>query len=493
MTITWRRQWLYPLVGGALALGAPIGLAILHAVEQGTAPEFGWVADEVRTHSGDYLYLTIATLLAFILFGWFIGKQDDRLQAGALTDPLTGLWNRRYLADRLKQELDRSARYRTPLSFLLIDVDCLKDINDRGGHGAGDDALKLIAQAITRSCRAIDVAARYGGDEFAVLAPSTSGADAVGLAQRIRVALAASRVGGQPVTVSVGVADLTDAPSLEATELSRAADRALYKAKAGGRDRVARLGEAPSNVIPLRGNKESIDPGRLRLRVCVRHVYSGDGKMTGDMRVFCPDKDHSVSVDECLGCPNWSGLYLEQKERDSYLQCSPRNRGRANGTTRDAYDRSRISAIMTPSVVCVRPDLSVQAVLDIFLERHISGAPVVNESGKLLGVISKTDLLNAKNLAIDIDDPERVPKTVDEAMTPLGFALHEHASISQAAGLMAAEGIHRVVVVSPDGQVVGIVSALDVLRWLAERDGYVKSSTLAVVQPPAAPTVETSP
>jgi diguanylate cyclase (GGDEF)-like protein len=259
---TWPRRRLYPLIGVLLALGAPLGLTVLHAVQAGTAPTLGWLSSELRGHSGDYLYLTASTLLAFALCGWFLGDQEDRLKAGALSDPLTRLWNRRYLDDRLKQELKRAARHPCPLSFLLIDVDRLKDINDRAGHAAGDEALKVIAQAIGNSCRTTDVAARYGGDEFAVLAPSTCGLDAVGLAQRIRAALGESHVGSGPVSVSIGVADLTDAPSLEATELSRAADRALYRAKAEGRNRVARAVGAVASSTTSTATSSAGPPGR---------------------------------------------------------------------------------------------------------------------------------------------------------------------------------------------------------------------------------------
>ena len=250
--VTVRQKWSYSLAGAVLALGAPIGLFVLHAVQRDMAPTLDGIALEFRAHRGYYVYLTVSTLLAFTLFGWFIGQKDDRLQAGALTDPLTGLWNRRYLGDRLKHELERSARYRSPLSFLLIDADRLKDINDRGGHAAGDEALKLIAQAIGKSCRATDVPTGYGGDEFAVLAPHTSGADAFGLAERIRMALDGSNAGSDAVSVSIGVADLTDAPSLEASALCRAADQALYKAKAEGRNRSARPTVDPTSVLPVK-------------------------------------------------------------------------------------------------------------------------------------------------------------------------------------------------------------------------------------------------
>lgn len=92
----------------------------------------------------------------------------------------------------------------------------------------------------------------------------------------------------------------------------------------------------------------------------------------------------------------------------------------------------------------------------------------------MLGVVSRTDLLSIKRLAIS--DPDRVWEKVEDVMMPLVFALYETAAVSQAAGLMAVEGVHRLLVASPRGELVGILSALDVMRWLADRDGYLRSS-----------------
>ncbi|HTE55999.1 MAG TPA: GGDEF domain-containing protein [Kofleriaceae bacterium] len=194
---------------------------------------------------GRALYLILWVLIGalLVLGGWLFGRQEDRLRHISVTDPLTGLTNRRELERRLGQELARAMRHRTPLSLLLVDVDLLKDINDRGGHRAGDRALLAVAASLRACCRATDIAGRVGGDEFAILAPDTSARDASQLAVRLQAALR-SRVTAHDdkVTVSVGIADLD---SLHAAgDLLDAADRALYRAKSDGRDRASLYGSA---------------------------------------------------------------------------------------------------------------------------------------------------------------------------------------------------------------------------------------------------------
>jgi diguanylate cyclase (GGDEF)-like protein len=120
-----------------------------------------------------YAYLSAATLSAMALLGWIVGRKEDRLEELSITDPLTGLANRRRLRGAFSDELARVARYGTPLALLLVDLDHLKEINDRRGHDSGDRALQLVAESLGRTCRATDLAARYGGDEFVVLANDT--------------------------------------------------------------------------------------------------------------------------------------------------------------------------------------------------------------------------------------------------------------------------------------------------------------------------------
>jgi diguanylate cyclase (GGDEF)-like protein len=167
--------------------------------------------------------------------------QHTELERLATTDSLTGLGNRRFLFERLGQEVYRARRYHTPLSLLLFDIDHFKRINDGWGHAVGDHVLREIARETHQSLRKADTAGRYGGEEFIVLLPETDLAEAVALAHRLNREISRKVIKperGSPilVTVSVGVATLAPAESGE--ELVQRADQALYRAKQAGRDRV---------------------------------------------------------------------------------------------------------------------------------------------------------------------------------------------------------------------------------------------------------------
>jgi diguanylate cyclase (GGDEF)-like protein len=226
-----RQRWRYALTAAGLALGAPGGLLLLRGALAGTLrPD--WAADELARDSWLYLYLFSSTTLVFALFGYTLGLAAERLSRLSTSDPLTGLLNARVFAERLELECARAARYGGPLSLLFIDVDGLKQLNDDQGHAVGDAALRAVASAVRSCSRASDSASRWGGDEFAVIAPGTELASAARMAERIR-ALSAQAAA---TTASVGVAGWS--PGCSAAALRQAADAALYEAKRAGRDRV---------------------------------------------------------------------------------------------------------------------------------------------------------------------------------------------------------------------------------------------------------------
>jgi diguanylate cyclase (GGDEF)-like protein len=173
-----------------------------------------------------------------------------RLVRSGITDVLTGWNNRRYLQNRLLEELARAQRNDTSLACLLIDVDHFKSVNDNFGHLAGDFVLKEIADRVEAQVRASDVAARYGGEEFALLLPDTRARDALILAERIREAIDRGPVvldSGQriPVTVSIGISSVRPARSAAdlkslGEKLIAEADVQLYRAKSDGRNAVRR-------------------------------------------------------------------------------------------------------------------------------------------------------------------------------------------------------------------------------------------------------------
>lgn len=174
-------------------------------------------------------------------------EKNKLLKKLAVTDPLTGLFNKGYLMKRLHSEIARSARYNEPISGIMIDIDFFKKINDTYGHLVGDEVLKHISRIIKELTRSIDIVTRYGGEEFFVICPNTSLEGVVNLGERIR-----ERVEKTPfivdnnvivsVTVSVGIKcenlNLSVNPDTATTTLINSADLALYKAKSNGRNRV---------------------------------------------------------------------------------------------------------------------------------------------------------------------------------------------------------------------------------------------------------------
>ena len=175
---------------------------------------------------------------------------NDQLRASvaetiemAVTDGLTGLHNRRYLDSHLETLFDRAVSRRRPLSLMITDLDRFKSINDAHGHDGGDDVLREFAKRLRKNVRGIDLACRFGGEEFVVVMPDTEPHIAEKVAERIRAEIektpfSIGRSGAAiPVTVSVGVSSLLRGPDSVA-DLMKRADVALYEAKSGGRNRV---------------------------------------------------------------------------------------------------------------------------------------------------------------------------------------------------------------------------------------------------------------
>jgi diguanylate cyclase (GGDEF)-like protein len=210
--------------------------------------------------------------VGFLAAGWALGRRVDRLSDEARRDPVTKVGNRRHWEECLAHEVERAAKAKMPLSLLVVDVDNLKKLNDAGGHGAGDTALAIVGDVLNDTCRSRDVAARFGGDEFALLLPRTRASEARILAERIRAELSVRRRShGAPLdkllTVSIGICDLAMIEEPRPHLLFDAADRALYAAKQAGRDRVevfARTSMA-STVIVLEERRRNRKKNRRTL------------------------------------------------------------------------------------------------------------------------------------------------------------------------------------------------------------------------------------
>ena len=175
-------------------------------------------------------------------------KANARLRELAVSDPLTGLDNRRRLDERFHEMFEHAVRLREPLAVAMFDLDRFKQANDEFGHRAGDEMLRQIGSVLRTSMREIDRVGRYGGEEFLVLLPGTALDAAVTFAERARLRVAAHRFSFEgrdfQATISCGVAAWPDPRLLNRDELLQAADDALYVAKRTGRDRVVRYASA---------------------------------------------------------------------------------------------------------------------------------------------------------------------------------------------------------------------------------------------------------
>lgn len=215
------------LRGGILA--AIVSFIILAVVECAEYLKGDFAYWEIYWHS------VVVLVILFVTIGvGFLAEQLKRQQRDfeemALKDPLTNLYNRRYLYQRLEEEVSKFQRYKKPFSILMIDVDDFKPYNDSFGHLAGDDLLVCLASIMTKDIRPYDVLCRWGGEEFVILYPDTDRADATVAAERLRESVMTYGFDHRQVTVSIGVATY-DKSEMTIDQLINKADKALYQAK----------------------------------------------------------------------------------------------------------------------------------------------------------------------------------------------------------------------------------------------------------------------
>jgi diguanylate cyclase (GGDEF)-like protein len=232
----------YPIITGGRKVG------VINMTDKAGGEPY----DDIDLHLLETMVPQMA--LALDRAGWH--QKATQFQLLSITDPLTGLLNRRYLEERLGEEFERSKRHRFPMSFLMVDIDNFKEYNDRNGHQAGDLALEITAQCLKSALRSADVASRYGGEEFSILLPQTNLTEALVIAERIRSRVEKSSFPhgeSQPhgaVTVSIGVSAF--GPKLETpSSIVGAADHALYVAKSRGKNCVVSY-VLPTNISPAR-------------------------------------------------------------------------------------------------------------------------------------------------------------------------------------------------------------------------------------------------
>jgi diguanylate cyclase (GGDEF)-like protein len=215
-----------------LAQGEILGILVVCVGPDGAVPDD---LEERARSLGEHLSLALANILL-----------RETLRAQSIRDPLTGLYNRRYLDEHLRREFHRSARSGTPIGLLAIDLDHFKAYNDAYGHAAGDTALMSIASMLRLRSRDEDFVCRHGGEEFLVVLPGATTDDAEQRAEDLRRACADLPFGtGRTLTMSVGVASFPE-HGTAVDDVLAAVDEALYAAKRGGRDRVARASSPAS-------------------------------------------------------------------------------------------------------------------------------------------------------------------------------------------------------------------------------------------------------
>jgi diguanylate cyclase (GGDEF)-like protein len=203
------------------------------------------VSGEVFNEDDLSLIQSFATQAAIVMERQLFINKSEELKKLTITDPLTGLLNRRYLSERLKNELARSERHLHPLSLLMLDLDGFKRCNDSQGHLFGDSILRNVAEILYRTVRSMDIVARYGGDEFMVILPETGEPLATDIAERVlsnimrKVALPPDEgaPGPQSLTASIGVACFPEHGDTVELLLENV-DKALYRAKNKGKNRV---------------------------------------------------------------------------------------------------------------------------------------------------------------------------------------------------------------------------------------------------------------
>jgi diguanylate cyclase (GGDEF)-like protein len=163
----------------------------------------------------------------------------DRMKQLAYVDGLTGIHNRRYFEMRIVEELERAGRFQGRMSIIMVDIDNFKRLNDEFGHLLGDEVLRSVSTIMKQQLRKVDLVCRYGGEEFAIVVPETSGENALRVAEKLRRQVESHHFPGvpRPVTISAGVADYPT-HGITRDEVVAAADNALYQAKQAGRNRV---------------------------------------------------------------------------------------------------------------------------------------------------------------------------------------------------------------------------------------------------------------
>lgn len=237
------------------------------------------------------------------------------------------------------------------------------------------------------------------------------------------------------------------------------------------------------------------------LPVRTRRVLDGSGDEQTSATVYCPVREVSTPIATCEACQRFRALHFDAKTRTTSVVCACGAAAPADEISlRDALGGppdpgTPLADLMSRQVVCVTADTGLDELRSLLVESEIGGVPVVDERGRPIGIVSRADVLRADHDRGDTQEMreitarprsgeppplepgshlyEPVRVTAGDVMSPVVLALHESSNIGQAASLMAYEGVHQLPVIADGGEVVGILSALDVLRWFGRRSGYL--------------------
>lgn len=204
-----------------------------------------------------------------------------------------------------------------------------------------------------------------------------------------------------------------------------------------------------------------------RHRIGFLHVL-GEGTERRQGHVSCPRHRHSVPLAQCARCPRFVKVTPGDAMGQEILHCHAPAAAPVRAQKPLSLPRMTVADLMTRNVVCVRPDLTLDAVTTLFLETALPAIPVVDEAGQLVGFLGQDEL----TLAVQVPRPraER-PLTVADVLLPYAIAVPESTTLTQAAAVMAFEGQHRLAVTSEEGTLLGVLAATDILYWLARGDG----------------------
>jgi diguanylate cyclase (GGDEF)-like protein len=239
--------WMYPLLAGLPVLLRSRRSLVVGLISAVLALPL------VFTHFdlSSAFVISFSMIVTWLVSAWLVfavTEQSRRLKDMAVTDPLTGAYNRRYLEEQASQAMESWQRYRQSTTMLLIDVDFFKRINDRYGHAAGDTAIKRLVEVISGRIRAVDTVCRFGGEEFVVLLQGTGIDGAIRVAEELRSLVEGTKILPEAnMTISIGACEVIAADDVD--HWFKLADSALYLAKRNGRNRV----EAAAGMLEERG------------------------------------------------------------------------------------------------------------------------------------------------------------------------------------------------------------------------------------------------